>query len=140
MYTLPPFFRYSPAISARRCQRTTLCHSVRSCHWPSLSLYRSFVASVSLATGVPLGVYFTSGSLPRFPSRITLLTLFPDMGRSFNATQMKIVLRFVPLYQLCRRGNCGYPFRVRSSSDNGGRFLNLRSLYGGKRHLFGRAS
>src|ERR1700689_3643901 len=38
MYTLPPFFKYSPAISARRCQRTTLCHSVRSCHSPFLSL------------------------------------------------------------------------------------------------------
>src|SRR5215831_17409661 len=37
-YTLPPFFRYSPAISARRCHRTTLCHSVRSCHSPFLSL------------------------------------------------------------------------------------------------------
>src|ERR1700704_7058072 len=78
--TLPPFFRYSPAISARRCQSTTLCHSVRSCHSPLLSLKRSLVASVILATGVPLGVYLTSGSLPRLPMRITLLTLFPAMG------------------------------------------------------------
>src|SRR5256885_3093060 len=76
MYTLLPFFKYSPAISARRCQTTTLCHSVRSCHSPPLSLKRSLVASVSFATGVPLGVYFTSGSLPRFPIRMTLLTLF----------------------------------------------------------------
>src|SRR6266705_5224295 len=80
MYTLPPFFRYSPAISARRCQSTTLCHSVRSCHSPLLSLKRSLVASVILATGVPLGVYLTSGSLPRLPMRITLLTLFAAMG------------------------------------------------------------
>src|ERR1700736_5957009 len=80
MYTLPPFFRYSPAISARRCQSTTLCHSVRSCHSPLLSLKRSLVASVILATGVPLGVYLTSGSLPRLPMRITLLMLFPAMG------------------------------------------------------------
>src|SRR6516165_3387502 len=79
MYTLPPFFRYSPAISAKRCQSTTLCHSVRSCHSPLLSLYRSLVARVSLATGVPCGVYLTSGSLPRLPIRITLLTLFPAM-------------------------------------------------------------
>src|ERR1700733_10283966 len=56
-----------------------LCHSVRSCHWPSLSLNRSFVANENLATGVPLGVYLSSGSLPRFPIRITLLTLFPAM-------------------------------------------------------------
>src|ERR1700693_5981194 len=75
MYTLLPFLRYSPAISASRCQSTTLCHSVRSCHSPPLSLNRSLVARVSFATGVPLGVYFTSGSLPRFPIRITLLTL-----------------------------------------------------------------
>src|SRR5215831_21298912 len=80
MYTLPPFFRYSPAISASRCQSTTLCHSVRSCHWPSLSLKRSFVATVIFATGVPDGVYFTSGSLPRLPRRMTLLTLFPAMN------------------------------------------------------------
>src|SRR3984893_1231155 len=57
-----------------------LCHSVRSCHSPLLSLKRSLVASVSLATGVPLVVYLTSGSLPRLPMRITLLTLFPAMG------------------------------------------------------------
>src|ERR1700732_4344803 len=57
-----------------------LCHSVRSCHWPSLSLKRSLVASVNLATGMPPWVYFTSGSLPRFPIRMTLLTLFPAMS------------------------------------------------------------
>src|SRR5579862_1950237 len=56
-----------------------LCHSVRSCHWPSLSLKRSLVANENLATGIPPWVYFTSGSLPRFPIRITLLTLFPAM-------------------------------------------------------------
>src|SRR5215467_2453266 len=86
MYTLPPFFRYSPAISARRCQRTTLCHSVRSCQLPSLPLKRSLVASVIFATGVPCGVYFTSGSLPRFPIRMTLLTLFINAGSSKRVT------------------------------------------------------
>src|SRR5215813_10120495 len=75
-YTFPPFLRYSPAISASRCQSTTLCHSVRSCHSPPLSLKRSLVASVILATAVPLGVYLISGSFPRLPIRITLLTLF----------------------------------------------------------------
>src|SRR5215472_8802402 len=53
-----------------------LCHSVRSCHSPALSLYRSLVARLNLATGTPLGVNLTSGSLPRFPTRITLFTLF----------------------------------------------------------------
>src|SRR5438105_12194844 len=76
MYTFEPFFTYSPTISASRCQATMLCHSVRSCHWPSLSLKRSFVAIENFATAMPLGVYFTSGSLPRLPMRITLLTLF----------------------------------------------------------------
>src|SRR5271167_5070597 len=60
-----------------------LCHSVRSCQLPSLSLKRSLVARLNLATGVPCGVNFTSGSLPRLPMRITLLTLFPAMGCSF---------------------------------------------------------
>src|SRR5208282_2168798 len=85
MYTLPPFFRYSPAISARRCQSTTLCHSVRSCHWPSLPLKRSLVANVIFATGVPCGVNFTSGSLPRFPIKMTLFTLFMGVGSFENA-------------------------------------------------------
>src|SRR5690348_14482615 len=79
-YTLLPFFRYSPTISAVRDQAVMLCHSVRSCHCPSLSLKRSFVARVNFATGVPEGVYFTSGSLPRLPRRMTLLTLFPAMN------------------------------------------------------------
>src|SRR5579863_8020027 len=78
-----PFFRYSPAISAVRAQAVMLCHSVRSCQLPSLSLKRSLVARLNLATGVPCGVNFTSGSLPRLPMRITLLTLFPAIGCSF---------------------------------------------------------
>src|SRR4249920_1016433 len=57
---LAALLRYSPAISARRCQSTTLCHSVRSCHAPLLSLNRSLVATVIFATAVPCGVYFTS--------------------------------------------------------------------------------
>src|SRR5882724_4812256 len=69
-------------ISASRCQATMLCHSVRSCHSPALSLKRSLVAMLNFATGTPLGVYLTSGSLPRFPTRMTLLTLFA-MGRLF---------------------------------------------------------
>src|ERR1700694_2910412 len=67
---------YSPTISANRCQATMLCHSVRSCHSPALSLNRSLVARLNLAKAGPPGVYFTSGSLPRFPTKMTLLTLF----------------------------------------------------------------
>src|SRR5437764_222681 len=52
------------------------CHSVRSCHSPLRSLKFSLVAKLNFATGVPLGVYLTSGSFPRFPTRITLFTLF----------------------------------------------------------------
>src|SRR5882724_12044119 len=76
MYTLEPLLTYSPTISARRCQAMMLCHSARSCHSPALSLNRSLVARLNFATGTPLGVYLTSGSLPRFPTRITLFTLF----------------------------------------------------------------
>src|ERR1043165_2397547 len=75
MYSLAPFFTYSPTISAKRCQATMLCHSVRSCHSSLRSLYFSLVARLNLAIGVPLGEYFTSGSLPTFPTRITLFTL-----------------------------------------------------------------
>src|SRR6266478_2120533 len=63
-----------------------LCHSVRSCHWPSLSLKRSLVASENFATGLPCGVYLISGSLPRFPTRMTLFTLFMTPGSSKTLT------------------------------------------------------
>src|ERR1700722_657439 len=53
-YTLEPLATYSPTISARRCQATMLCHSVRSCHASFRSLNLSLVATLNLATGVPL--------------------------------------------------------------------------------------
>src|ERR1035438_1814341 len=67
-------------ISANFWKATMLCHSVRSCQLPSLSLKRSFVAMENLATGMPPCVNFTSGSLPRFPMRMTLFTLFIDQN------------------------------------------------------------
>src|SRR5882724_4092114 len=76
MYTRERLDTYSPTISASLCQATMSCHSARSCHSPALSLKRSLVARLNFATGTPLGVYLTSGSLPRFPTRITLFTLF----------------------------------------------------------------
>ena len=43
--------------------------------------YRTeIVAKLNLATGIPLAVYFTSGSLPRLPTRRTLFTLLFDIG------------------------------------------------------------
>jgi hypothetical protein len=53
-----------------------LCHSVRSCHLSSRSLNLSLVARLKLATGMPVCEYLTSGSLPTFPMRMTLFTLF----------------------------------------------------------------
>ena len=43
---------------------------------PVLSLKRSLVAMEKVATATPLAVALISGSLPTFPRRITLLTLF----------------------------------------------------------------
>src|SRR3989441_7010534 len=74
MYTCLPLERYSPQFSAVFPHTTTRCHSVRSCFWPDLSVHASFVATVKFATACPLGVYRTSGSRPRLPTRMTLLT------------------------------------------------------------------
>src|SRR5436309_9203591 len=102
-------------ISARRCQATMLCHSVRSCHSPALSLKRSLVAMLNLATAVPLGVYLTSGSFPRFPTRITLLTLFAmrDFVLFSSAPKALIVFR--------RRSSLVHPqhFHVHNSNPSG---------------------
>src|SRR5437763_7374740 len=57
------------------------CHSVRSCFCPCLSVQFSLVAMVKFATACPLGVYRTSGSLPRLPIRMTLLTPLPAIAR-----------------------------------------------------------
>ena len=47
MYTVRPFLRYSPAISAVRPKAVRLCHSVWSCQFPSLSFLRSLVAKLN---------------------------------------------------------------------------------------------
>src|SRR6266850_141058 len=74
-YTERPLERYSPQFSAALPHPTTRCHSVRSCFRPALSVQASLVATVKFATACPLGVYRTSGSRPRLPTRMTLLTL-----------------------------------------------------------------
>src|SRR5579871_1532736 len=112
MYTLPPFFRYSPAISASRCHSTTLCHSVRSCHSPPLSLNRSLVAMVIFATGVPWGVYLISGSLPRLPINWTRFRLFPAICvapclQGFNIAEQARWIGLGPSFSPCRRFHFG---------------------------------
>ena len=80
-YTLPPFFRYSPTISARRPKNLTLCHSVRSLTSPvDLSVHFSFVARLTLATAEPDDVYLTSGSCPKVPTMMTLLMPFMSLS------------------------------------------------------------
>src|SRR3954451_14691965 len=73
-YTCRPLDRYCPHVSPCFPHTTMLCHSVRSCLPPSASLHCSLVAIGNLATALPLPVNRTSGSLPRLPTRMTLLT------------------------------------------------------------------
>src|SRR4051812_2292183 len=74
-YTCEPLRRYSPAISASRPLKTTRCHSVASFISPlCLSFHLSVVAMVTLATRSPLGKVRISGSRPRLPTMMTLLT------------------------------------------------------------------
>src|ERR1700754_3403139 len=89
MYTLAPFFRYCSATLQRpSLNMTTRCHSVFSLRSPvALSRQLSDVAMLRLAIGRPSWVRRISGSLPRLPTKITLLTL-PAMKLSqlFGAT------------------------------------------------------
>src|ERR1700704_7067385 len=77
MYTLAPFFRYcSTILQSGSLKITTRCHSVFSLRSPvPLSRQVSEVAMLRLAIGRPSCVRRISGSLPRFPTRITLFTL-----------------------------------------------------------------
>src|SRR5882724_9042918 len=77
IYTLAPFFKYCSATLQRPSLKiTTRCHSVFSLRSPvALSRQLSEVATLRLAIGRPSCVRRISGSLPRFPTRITLFTL-----------------------------------------------------------------
>ena len=79
-YTSMPFFRYCCAISASFPHKTMRCHSVRFWRSPARSLKVSSVASVKLATACPPDVYLVSGSRPRRPTRMALLT---DMRQEY---------------------------------------------------------
>src|SRR4051812_16006156 len=72
--TCRPLDRYFEQTSARLPHTTMRCHSVRSCRCPFLSFQLSLVATRSSQTPCPLGVYRMSGSAPRLPTRMTLLT------------------------------------------------------------------
>src|SRR3954470_10403298 len=54
---------------------TQRCHSVFSCFAPAASFHDRLVASENVATRLPPVVDRTSGSLPRFPIRVTLFKL-----------------------------------------------------------------
>src|SRR6202451_2259690 len=77
MKTFEPFLRYCSAIRHRfSLKMTTRCHSVFSLRSPVvLSFQDSEVASRRFATGRPSWVRRISGSAPRLPIKITLLTL-----------------------------------------------------------------
>src|SRR4051812_17944882 len=124
MYTLAPFFRYCSTILQSGSEKiTTRCHSVFSLRSPvPLSRQVSEVAMLRLAIGRPSCVRRISGSLPRFPTRITLFTLpaiaalhskipgWPDIRpqapnlRHFSLTQDPIRWHAMPI-----RSGCGDP-------------------------------
>src|SRR5215831_10552569 len=77
-----------------------LCHSVFSWRSPvPLSFQESSVAIENRQNGVPLAVYFSSGSFPSRPTRITLFTDFaicslllsPCRGRSFSRSRCNLL-------------------------------------------------
>src|SRR6185503_15201538 len=65
----------SASVEVLEFQTTQRCHSVFSCFWPLASFHERLVASENVATLLPPVVDRTSGSLPRFPIRITLFKL-----------------------------------------------------------------
>src|SRR4051812_32598982 len=66
---------------------TTRCHSVRSWRLPSLSFQFSEVATRRFTTSPPLLSERLSGSSPRLPTRITLLT--PAIALPSNAFRIR---------------------------------------------------
>src|SRR2546428_10993505 len=103
-----------------------LCHSVFSWRSPvPLSFQTSSVAMENRQNGVPLAVYFSSGSRPSRPTRITLFTDFaiqtPQMtftlaGRCSPLGKLQLLkpllcaIRFTgtgkPLHNFVQSGDC----------------------------------
>src|ERR1700748_351163 len=110
MYTLAPFFRYCSAILQRPSLKiTTRCHSVFSLRSPVfLSRQVSDVATLRLAIGRPSWVRRISGSLPRFPTKITLFTL-----PAIATLRARIQCRLRPLSDPSGRpATCGGPYTL----------------------------
>src|ERR1700750_2763627 len=91
MYTLAPFFKYcSATLQSPSLKITTRCHSVFSLRSPvALSRQLSEVATLRLAIGRPSWVRRISGSLPRFPTKITLFTL-PAIAALHSLTSLTL--------------------------------------------------
>src|ERR1700742_3014365 len=96
-YTFEPLRRYFSATSARFLLKiTTRCHSVFSLRSPlDLSRQVSEVAMDRFTTASPDCMRRTSGSLPRLPTKITLLTL-PAIVLAFR-TDRRGPYRFGPV-------------------------------------------
>src|ERR671932_1093972 len=71
-----PFLRYWAQTSARAPQATQRVHSVASCACPSASFQRWLVAMLKVVRHVPVAVYVTSGSCPRWPMSWTRFKSF----------------------------------------------------------------
>src|SRR5690606_42123531 len=65
----PPTSSLFPYTTLFRSQKTTRCHSVRSCFWPLRSIHDSVVAIRKDKMGFPSAENRSSGSAPRRPSR-----------------------------------------------------------------------
>src|SRR3990167_5339390 len=89
-----PFFRYCSATFTRLSLKiTTRCHSVRSFFSPlARSRQDSEVARLRLATRSPELRVRISGSLPRLPTRMTLLTL-PAMEMLLHHARRSLPLK-----------------------------------------------
>src|ERR671933_1588184 len=62
---------YWAQISASAPHATQRVHSVASCVWPSASFRRVLVATLNVVRAVPVAVYVTAGSSPRWPISCT---------------------------------------------------------------------
>src|SRR5215217_2359907 len=67
-----PFLRYGASDSARCPKMITRTHSVRSSHSPSGVRARKLLATLTRSDGAPLGLYRSSGSVPRLPMTLAL--------------------------------------------------------------------
>src|SRR5919199_5868194 len=66
-----PLVTYCAQTSANVPHATQRVHSVASCTRPSASFQRALVATLKVVRAVPVAVYVTAGSCPRWPMRCT---------------------------------------------------------------------